>query len=462
MIAVPFQLDGKNMGYIGIDNPQVWNNVATLLNSLAYFVINEITKRRLQLELAFRSYHDALTGLYNRYKYLEFVHDFDRKSVSAMGVVFLDINGLKQINDRYGHKFGDQILINTAQLLRLFFDKERIFRLSSDEFLIFCENLSRDKFVDKIQTMSQHFNYSGENGVSVGYTWEDQELDDLNILVNHANELMFLNKQEYYKNTLQQNKHHNPLLLEQLLNSLRQQEFKVYLQPKADVLTGKIIGAEALVRHHDPIVGIVPPGKFIHVLEKERIIKYVDLFVFQKVCAILQQWKEKGYPLIPISLNFSRITLMESSILDTLVKIHKQYDIPRELIEIEVTESIGNIEKSTVAQIGRSLKGLGFNLSLDDFGSQYTSMAILSIMDLDVLKIDRSLINTICTNGKSRIILKYIIEICRDMNVDIVAEGVETEEQLELLKEYRCQAAQGYLFSKPIPQEEFEIRYMNR
>lgn len=346
-----------------------------------------------------------------------------------------------------------------VQIIKYHYNENNIFRISGDEFIVLCENVTREEFVSKIQIAKKDLSKMRNNGVSLGYAWSNTEAD-VATLVQHADELMYIEKQRYYRNSEETVKHHNPEDLKKLFKSLEENMFKVYLQPKANICTGQIVGAEALVRFEHPEHGIVPPSKFIHILEKEKTIKYVDLFIYEEVLKMLYNWREKGYELIPISLNFSRITMLSEDLINTLISINNKYNIPHKLIQIEITETIGEMERETIMEIGLKIKKQGFTISLDDFGHKYTNMYMLTFMKFDVLKLDRSIVKDIVSSKNSFIVVKYVLEMCREMGISCVAEGVENIEQLSLLKDLKCDLAQGHLFSKPIPLSKFEEKYL--
>lgn len=455
--ALPFTIHNRLSGYIGLDNPAAHKDDLSLLDSLSYFIMNEVSKRRMQARLHSMSYHDALTGLPNRNSYIEYLAQ--ERQLRSLGVAVADINGLKHINENHGHEAGDRTIRQTSSILCRHFDERTIFRLSGDEIVILAENLSREEFIEKIRALKEELNRDWD-GVTLGYTWSDMDIN-VKQLVNHADELMYIEKQSYYKRSASSSKHHDPVAISRLRHAIDAGCFEMYLQPKADIRTGKISGAEALVRLHHPQHGLLQPIDFVPTLEKEKLIQYIDLFIYEEVCRTLSRWREQGASLFPISLNFSRITMLESNLLPTLEEIYSRYDVPRELIEIEITETIGEMERETIAEIGSNIRKLGFGISLDDFGAKYTSMSMLTIMKFDMLKLDRSLVYNLAQNADSRTVVKYIIEMCREMGAKSIAEGVETEEQLALLRGLDCDMAQGYLFSKPVPCSEFEKKYLS-
>lgn len=457
LIAIDFDIDKNSYCYIAIENAKNFYN-ESLLNSISYFIVNEVVKRKAQNRLEEAVSTNKLTGLKNHYSYRKYLDGFNGNDISSIGVIFLNINGVKQVNEKYGHEVGDRIIKQVALILKEYYKKKCMYHLNGDEFIIVWQDVAYDRFICSIDEIKNRFKTLEVATVSLGYTWADRDLD-INLLVKHAEDFMYINKQEYYKNTRSINKHQNSKILESVLKSIENKEFKMYLQPKSDVKTGEIIGAEALIRHIHPEHGIISPGRFIPILEEEKIIKYVDLFIFEEVCKTLDKWNRIGYQLMTISLNFSRITLMEEDLVNTILNIKDKYNFPLNLIEIEVTESVGEIERELLEDICLDLRSIGFRISLDDFGTQYTSMSILTMIDIDILKLDRSLVRDLVESNKSRILIKHIIDICKDMNINIVAEGVETKEQLGILRELNCDYIQGYLLSKPIPLNKFEDIY---
>lgn len=455
LYAVPLRIDGMLVGYIGVDNPSVHLTNLALLDSLSYFIVGEITKRRMQKKLEFMSYTDPLTGLRNRNSYADFSAGVKEDAFSSLGVLVADIDGLKQINQNFGQAYGDHIVKKTGDVLWAHFRGMELFRMGGDEFAVFCPDQGRGSFLTRVGAAKEELSAIG---VSVGYTWANGDIRLQNLL-NHAEELMYIEKQTYYKDSGATVKRYLPEALNAVQKLLADGCFEMYLQPKAAVDTGRIIGAEALVRLHHPVYGLQPPDKFIPSLERERIIKYVDLFIFEEVCRTLADRQRKNLPPLPVSLNFSRVTLLETNLVGTLDKLCGKYDFPRGLLEIEITESVGEMERDTIAEILTRLRQRGFGIALDDFGAKYTNMSMLILMTFDVLKLDRSLVGELTRSAVNRTVVRHVIGMCHEMGVRCVAEGVETQEQLLLLRELRCDIAQGYLFSRPLPPADFEKQY---
>ncbi|MBN7773990.1 bifunctional diguanylate cyclase/phosphodiesterase [Clostridium aminobutyricum] len=452
--AIPVVVDNEMLAVISVENIEKNKNITSLLEVIVYFIVKELTHRRGKSELEYMMVHDSLTGIKHRNCYVNYIDSEVADDVKTMGVVMADINSLKSINEAFGDEFGNAVVIQTADILKKYFGQYKLFRISGDEFIAFCENISKKEFMKQIYDAKEEIAANIETGVAIGSVWTDIDID-FTTLKNQANEMMFLEKQEYYENRKMLSKYHDPNKFKSLMEAIEAKIFKVYLQSKVDIKTGDIRSAEALIRMEHPTYGVIPPSKFIPNLEKEHNIKYLDLFVFEEVCKVLVEWKRQGRALIPISINFSRLTVMEPHIIEIMTTIHKKYDIPRNLLEIEITESIGQIERNELEAIGHRIKAEGFSISLDDFGAKYTNMSMLTSIDFDILKLDRSLINTIVHNETSKKVVGHIIDMCKDLGVKVVAEGIETEMQLNALKKLNCDYAQGYLFGRPVPVSEF-------
>lgn len=250
-------------------------------------------------------------------------------------------------------------------------------------------------------------------------------------------------------------------MLGELMVSLEKGNFLVYLQPKVVLGSNRVVGAEALIRYHDKEKGIIMPNQFIEILERNNFIRYIDLYVFEVVCRLLSEWRIRGKTLPVISLNFSRLTLLEPKLLSSMEDIISRYHVPRKLVEIEITESLSDMGKSVLFQTARDIYDSGYSVSLDDFGTKYTNLSILNDINFDTLKLDKSLVDSLDERRKNQIILKNIIYMCGDLGIKVIAEGIETRRQEEILRALSCEQGQGYLYGKPMPIREFERRYIN-
>ena len=243
----------------------------------------------------------------------------------------------------------------------------------------------------------------------------------------------------------------------QLLEGLKENRFEVYYQPKIGLNSQSGLHAEALIRYKDEDGKIVPPSVFVPQLESMKLIHHIDLFVFEKVIQKLEEWKNEN---IMISLNFSRNTLLYDDVLVRMSEIMSNYHVNKNKIEIEITESVGSEDEEKVAGIAMNIHDMGYKLSLDDFGSQYSNVSILAKLPFDTLKLDKSIVDHMIDNSRNSIIVEEFLRTCKKLGIDSVAEGIETEEQEEILSRLGCDLGQGYLFDKPLSEDNFEKKYV--
>lgn len=246
---------------------------------------------------------------------------------------------------------------------------------------------------------------------------------------------------------------------EKLLSSIENNEFIIYLQPKFDTLTENIVGAEALIRKQ--IDGkIIMPNEFIQEYEETGIITKLDTFVLKEVCKLQTKWREQKFRKIPISINESRQHLKNKNHTYEMKQILKQYNADPTLIELEMTETTVVEDIMLAKKAAESVKEIGFIVSMDDFGTGYSAFNILKDIEIDILKIDKSFFSNLDSNERAKIIIESIVEMCKKLNIKTVAEGIENKSQVDFLKKIECDIIQGYYFSKPIPVEEFENKYL--
>lgn len=246
---------------------------------------------------------------------------------------------------------------------------------------------------------------------------------------------------------------------EKLLNSIKNNEFIVYLQPKFNTKTEKIVGAEALIRKQ--IDGkIIMPDKFIPEYEKTGIITILDMYVLEEVCKLQKKWKELQFPLLPISVNQSRHHLKNKNYIKKISEIINKYDIDAKLIELEMTENTVVEDIMQAKKAAENVKKLGFIVSMDDFGTGYSAFNILKDIEIDILKIDKTFFDNLENNKRAQIIIETIVKMCKKLGIKTVAEGIETKAQIVFLKKIECDIVQGYYFLKPISIQEFEEKYL--
>lgn len=456
---VPFSIQGQCSGYIGVDNPSLHLGDLAFLRYIAYLAGAEFSKRQMDDRKNYLEYHDGLTGLWNLAKYQEHILKFNEYVLSSLGVVSADINGLKLFNQKYGHSAGDQVVKKIAGILVEAFGQDSVFRLAGDEFIILYQNVTNEAFLKKLAQLNEDLNQAYSEGVSLGQVWADTDID-IERLVRQADEILIIYKNDHYQKMKQPTYYTESYQVKEVLDAIENREYAVFLQPKAHVGTKLIMGAEALVRYIDKEGNIILPARFVPFLETQKLIHHIDYFVYEEVCWLLRNWMDRGYDIFPISFNISRATLLQSDLLKRLDQISDKYQLPRRFLEVEITESYGEIGPETMKDICDQIVNHGYRLSLDDFGANYSNMSALSSLKLDVLKLDKSVVNNLYSNYKVAVVAENLIKICHELDIKCVAEGVETEEQLEILEQLECDYVQGYLLNKPIPAADFEVSYL--
>ena len=453
LAAAPLKKNGQIIGFLGVDNPMESTGDLSLLRSVCSFVLEEMERRRLIQNLELFSYTDLLTGLQNRNSYIKMLDRLSHQTLRSLGVIYIDINGMKKINDSNGHKYGDRVIKKVADILKSRVENSA-YRVGGDEFTVICADIGKQDFQTLTEKLIRDFDRNKEYDVSIGHTWKEGNVSvDEEIL--KADDLMYAEKQRYYHAVLQGDRMARAGIATELLRDIADHRFGVYYQPQICLKTGRVMGAEALVRKWSKRGTLILPDRFIPHYERERVICHLDLFVFETVCADWQNWKRQGID-THISSNFSRVTLMASDIVTQIKQICRKYEVPAEKITIEVTESISKLEPQQLIDLMNQIVAEGFSVSLDDFGSKYSNLSILTTLDFNEIKFDKSLVDKLSSDAKSRIVMKNTMQICRELPMTrSLAEGIETVEQLDLLHQYHCDYGQGYYFAKPMSAESF-------
>lgn len=387
-----------------------------------------------------------------------------KKDKVNLGIVYIDMNGLKAINDLAGHSSGDRALIHVANILLKNFDREGIYRLGGDEFIILEQQCSQVDFLARVRTLRKYFQHE-DCSVAIGYDYvvESQYLQEA---IKKADEVMYEDKKEYYRHSLTKRyRYYNDDFAEltnqrHLINLIRNNRFTIDFQPKIILETRSVYGAEALLRYHDEHNQVVAPNQFVPLLENHGLIYILDFYVLDSVCRLQTQWQVEGYSILPISVNLSRMTLNHPQFFEYLDKLWGKYNLSKNDIEFEITEdSPSDINNDTPLGI-QEMKKRGFRIAIDDFGSKQANIFLFSTIDFDVMKLDKSLVDSLKNNPKIYSLIKSIIDICHELGISIVAEGVETQELLTILEEMGCDQVQGYLFSRPIALSDYKKNYI--
>ncbi|WP_172623434.1 bifunctional diguanylate cyclase/phosphodiesterase [Arabiibacter massiliensis] len=445
--------------FLSVENLHVNLQNVSFLEQFAAFVVAELRKRRMMDELLHASSHDDLTGLLNRDCYERRIAQFDADGVESVGVVSANVNDMKRINAAKGFAAGNYYLKQFAIMLTDEFSHNDVYRLNGDEFAVIACNLPREELERRIRGLRDLVDSNGLFTTAIGFSWDEVE-KNVSELTEQAVAAMEADKRRFHDTagdgTTDDDRRAS---LRRMVAAIENGLFLVYLQPKVSLETGEVIGAEALVRYRDARRGIIAPGRFIQVLEENGLIRHVDLFVFEQTCRLIEGWGREGRA-VPVSVNLSRRTVLDSDIISSMESIARRYDIDRSLLEIEITESFATVGKGVLYQTAADLLTAGFSLSLDDFGTKYTDLSILSSIDFNMIKLDKSLIDALGADRTKQIVVKHIIGMCDELRIDVIAEGVETAEQEQLLRGLGCRLGQGYLYSRPLPVEDFEHAFL--
>ncbi|MFI3176170.1 MAG: GGDEF domain-containing phosphodiesterase [Eubacteriales bacterium] len=431
-----------------------------LLQAVARFAETDVSTSEMKTRMTQIRTLDMLTGFYNRDSYSKKMGELQVYPSHALGVIVANVNGLKKVNTKYGLAKGDSYIKKAAEQIKEYFQVD-FYRIAGDEFVGFFPDVEKDAFEQKVDEMQRHMHEDGNSIVAYGHAWTSGRYD-LSALIHEAEAIMYINKQEYYHNAPKELDEFSDSTLADLLSYLQNDEFMIYLQPQVHLVDGSLYGAEALIRRYDKKnEKMVFPDQFIPLYEEKSIIRHVDIFVVEKVCQLLQSCKQEG-KLMPISVNLSRVTLQEYGIAHTIAQICDQYEIPHKYLVIEVTERVGLVENNVASSLIHDFQSRGFHISLDDFGCAYSNIITLAQIEVDEIKIDKSLVDHLITNEKNRILVKNVLRMCNELEgTATLAEGIEEEEQASTLYELGCQLGQGYYYSKPIPAERFCQIYMS-
>lgn len=455
LIAVPIFINGKLHGFLGIDNPRSHMDALTLLTQLTYIIANELQKRLLTEALTKKSYQDPLTGLNNRLAYDEML-DHLRGKEFPVGVGFLDINGMKWINDTLGHDMGNKVIQKICTILNEHIEQQYIYRISGDEFVMIWPDVDYKVFMSAAKKLEAAL-FDEKNIASFGFVWGKEE--DTGIAVRKAEKAMQTAKNKFYAANAEL-KDSRPGYLDALLQEFRDSTFVPYLQPLYSIQYNRVYGAEVLVRKIDPHGNIQAPVEFIDVMEREHMISMVDFTMLRQACELIQKWKPV-WPDIVLNVNFSRNTLMEPDFLERIDQILSETGADPAQLIFEITESSQNIQLESLYSLLDEVKQRGISLAIDDLGTEASCLEMLYLPQISVAKIDKGLIDKAEHIDREQLVIKHVVDLCHDLNMRCVAEGIETDSQIELLKKLGCDKLQGYKIGKPMLPEDFLRQFGN-
>lgn len=424
-------------------------------------------------------YTDNLTKIKNQVAFenraIEILYNASNKEYVLLNI---DIDNFKYINDTHGYEYGDKVLIIVAAALSKTFNiKETCARIGSDNFVILAKY--RDSLLEDIREMLTNaiiseldMNVTQTISYCIGaYLVEIDNLGykSINSIMDKANIAHKVSKTRgisstvwYNENLLKQLQMENSIY-NYMYKAIENEEFHMYLQPKFQISSLNVVSAEALVRWFSPELGFLSPDEFIPLFEKSGFIIELDFYMLKKACSFVKKtFMKKNQYTYPIAVNFSRVTIYQNSFYQRFLDTVKEYEIPFKYIEIEVTESAFNEISQPVISILEELKKLGFLISMDDFGSGYSSLSLLCSLSINGLKLDKSLLKETFNREKVYSIIQCIIEMSHRIGMSVVCEGIETKKDLEFLNTVKCDVGQGFYFSKPIEEKEFFNKYVTK
>ena len=440
-----------------------------------YGVARDITARREVEELAvFHANHDALTGLPNRNlfrEHLSLALIQARRNQEQLAVLFLNLDRFKNVNDLLGHVKADELLRQVGERIqRCLRGGDTLARFVGDEFLLLNTAVrSRDQVLTVVERinkdLSAPFRIADrvvQLSMSAGIAMFPDHGDNADDLIRHANIALYHgrlsggNSQTFFMPEMGESAEQRLQLQSGLHTALLQDQFELYYQPQVDTKTRRIKGVEALIRWNHPERGLIPPGEFLALAEESDLIGDLGEWVIRKVCGTLREWDRQGISLPRVAINISPQHLDAANFVDRFVALLGEYQIATTRIEVELTENLFIRDPNAVAQKLQSLAAHGVMIAIDDFGTQYSSLSYLQKFPIHTLKIDKSFVWEIDREYRQHAIIKAIISIAHGLNLNLVAEGVETEEQLKFLENQGCDEIQGYLVSKPLPRPALE------
>jgi diguanylate cyclase (GGDEF)-like protein/PAS domain S-box-containing protein len=435
-------------------------------------------KKKTEAKIQHMAFHDALTGLPNRWYLISYMNQFLRNTDSnrkSLSVLLLDLDHFKVINDSLGHQAGDVLLQEVANRLQSMLKKNyTLARIGGDEFILIIPNTYEDEArqisteVMKImelpfQIQKQRINITTSIGISV----YPNDGEDINTLIKNADIAMYRSKELgrncYYQFDSSMIKHAEERMEMEIMlrEALERKEFVLHYQPKIDISTGKFTGAEALVRWQKGKNNLVYPNSFIQIAEETGLIVQIGERVLREACLRCKEWHDQGLTDLSISVNISASQFHKQDIEELIANILTETGLPPHALELELTESTVMKSPEEARVVLKNLKALGLKISIDDFGTGFSSLSYLRLFPIDTLKIDKSFIVNLDSDHANAMIAKAVISLAHSLNLQVVAEGVENSEQLEFLNKEKCNFAQGYYVSRPLSWKNINELFLN-
>lgn len=444
-----------------------------------YFVsfgadINE--RKRYEEKVKYLAFYDALTGLANRAMFESEINRHLQQAAGSFMIAYIDIDNFKTINDSMGHQVGDLFLVYLAEGLRAEVSEPNfVARLGGDEFAILFLSISREELLEHIDRIRNRIskswtieNYQFYISMSIGVVHCPKDGSDSTVLLKNADIAMYEAKREgknrilFYQERINEENFRHMKMINNLQYGMEDEQFLLYYQPQLDLKSGNIIGLEALVRWIHPTEGFISPGEFIPIAEDSGQIYKLERWIIAKALQQKKILEQQGFTDIVMSINLSGKTLTSSINFNELEQIIARAEVDFSQVVIEITETANISDVDIVIHHLNRLKTLGIRVALDDFGTGYSSLNYLKKFPINIIKLDKSFIDAIIENKVDTLLIKNILTLAHDLEFEVIAEGIETREQLEFLKKHNCGSGQGYLLSRPAPEEKIHELLRNR
>jgi diguanylate cyclase (GGDEF)-like protein len=416
------------------------------------------------------AYYDTLTGLPNR---TMFENEVNKKiglsnPKKNFLIAYIDIDNFKNINDSMGHQVGDQFIAYLGACLKAVVNAPHfVARLGGDEFAILYIDITRDELLINLDSVMKRINRTWVvdgrqfyNSMSIGIVTYPYDGENSTVLLKNADIAMYAAKREgknrtlFYKDDIKEINEKHLKIINDLQYGIDDEQLVLYYQPQFKLDTGEIIGMEALVRWIHPQDGFISPGEFIPIAEESGLIYKLERWIITKALEQKKKWEEQGYHHLVMSINLSGKTLTSSINFEEIEQIIEKAPVDYTNVAIEITETANISDVGIVINHLSRLKKKGIRIALDDFGTGYSSLNYLKMFPINIIKLDRSFVDKINENGIDTLLIKNILSLAHDLEFEVVAEGIETSGQLEFLRQYFCETGQGYLFSKPLPEDK--------
>lgn len=486
----PLVVGEKLMGVMGMFSKKALPNSAlTALGSIADGIALGIERKKSEDQIRFLAFYDSLTGLPNRNYFNELLEktiEYSNRYKEQFFIILIDLDNFNRINDTLGHYVGDECLkivssrlLNTLRnsdcIARIFDKKNPVARMGGDEFILLLREVDSVKKANTVllrvlNELTKPYQFDGNAlfiTASIGVASYPEDGNTAENLFKNVDTALFYAKKkgknnfQFYSKSMNDKARERLTLETNLRRAIERQEFLLYYQPKVDIASRRIIGMEALIRWKLPTGELIPPGKFIPLAEETGLIVPISEIVMEIACFQNQIWQQTGMEKISVAVNISGLHFGKENFVPDVLTVLSKTALDPKYFELEITETAIMLDSERATNNLNQLKEAGIQISLDDFGTGYSSLSYLQRLPIDAMKIDISFIRDVVSNPNNAMIVKTIISMAHNMNLRVIAEGVEDKDQLEFLAEHNCDIVQGYLFSPPVPAEEFSNLLLN-